>query len=81
MNTRPISTIAREIQKDWGAKVNFAAKPYLAAMMQLDTISDKCGYDSAKSIITYFLCNAGTWRGETAKRIKTELKAMVNYGK
>lgn len=73
---RPIYEIAREIRKDWGAKVNFAAKPYLDAMMCLDSIDDNCYFDSAKSVVLYFLCNAGTWRGETAKRIKKELKEM-----
>jgi hypothetical protein len=74
---RPISTIAREIQKDWGSKINFAARPYLQAMLVLDSLDDNYGYDSAESIIIYFLNNAGTWRGETAKRIKAELKAMI----
>ncbi len=73
---RPLYEIAREIRKDWGAKVNFAAKPYLDAMMCLDSIDDNYYFDSAKSVVLYFLCNAGTWRGETAKRIKAELKAM-----
>lgn len=75
--TRPLHEIAREIRKDWGAKVNFAAKPYLDAMATLNTIDDNYGWDSGKMIVLYFLGNASTWRGETAKRIKTELKAMV----
>jgi len=75
--TRPIYEIAAEIRKDWGSKVYFGAKPYLDAMTTLDTINDNYGLDSAKSIIRYFLGNAQTWRGETAKRIKTELKTMV----
>ena len=73
---RPIYEIAHEIRKDWGAKVNFAAKPYLNAMMSLESINDNYSFDSAKSIILYFLSNASTWRGETAKRIKAELKEM-----
>ena len=75
--TRPLHEIAREIRKDWGAKVNFAAKPYLDAMATLNTIDDNYGWDSGKMIVLYFLGNASTWRGETAKRIKTELKAMA----
>ena len=75
--TRPLHEIAREIRKDWGAKVNFAAKPYLDAMATLDSVDDNYGWDSGKSIVLYFLSNASTWRGETAKRIKAELKAMV----
>ena len=75
--TRPIYEIAREIRKDWGAKLNYAAKPYLDAMSCLGTTDDKYGLDSAKDIIARFLCNAGTYRGETAKRIKAELKKLA----
>lgn len=73
---RKLYEIAREIRKDWGAKVNFAAKPYLDAMDSLGTVQDTFGYDSAKSIVIYFLSNAQSWRGDTAKRIKAELKAL-----
>jgi hypothetical protein len=74
---RSLSTIAQEIRKDWGPKVNFAAKPYLSAMAGLDSIDDQYGYDDARSIVLYFLSNASSWRGETAKRIKAELKALA----
>lgn len=73
---RPIYEIARETRRDWGAKVNFAAKPYLDAMLCLNSIDDNYFFDSARSVVMYFLCNAGTWRGETARRIKKELKEM-----
>lgn len=75
--TRPLYEIAREIRKDWGSKVYFGAKPYLDAMASLDSVNDNYGWDSGKSIVLYFLGNASTWRGETAKRIKAELKAMT----
>jgi hypothetical protein len=74
---RSLSTIAQEIRKDWGPKVNFAAKPYLSAMAGLDSIDDQYGYDDARSIVLYFLSNASSWRGENAKRIKAELKALA----
>ena len=74
---RNLSTIAAEIRKDWGSKVNFAAKPYLSAMAGLDSIDDHYGYDDARSIVLYFLSNASSWRGENAKRIKAELKALA----
>ena len=74
---RSIEVIANEIRKDWGAKVNYAARPYLNAMSGLNSISDNYGQDSAKSIIAYFLSNASTWRGETAKRVKAELNKMI----
>lgn len=74
---RSLSEIAREIKKDWGAKIFYGARPYLDAMLSLDSINDNYGLDSGKSIVIYFLSNASSWRGETAKRIKAELKAMV----
>jgi hypothetical protein len=42
----------------------------------MDKPTDRYGMDSGKSIILYFLANASTWRGDTAKRVKAELKAM-----
>jgi hypothetical protein len=74
---RPLHAIAQEISSDWGAKVNYAAKPYLEAMACLDRITDNYGEDSARSIVNYFLANARTWRGDVAKRVKAELKALV----
>jgi hypothetical protein len=73
---KTISTIAREISRDW-KNVNYAAKPYLQAMRSLDSASDSYGYDSAKSIVSYFLCNASGYRGDTAKAHKAALKAIV----
>jgi hypothetical protein len=75
-DVRPLHEIASDIRKDW-KPVNYAAKPYLEAMAQLSSVNDRYGYDSAKSIVLYFLSNASTWRGEVAKAIKVELKSMV----
>ena len=74
--TRSLSTIATEIRKDW-KKPYFGAVPYLNAMFSLESINDKYGWDSGKSIVSYFLANAGTWRGEVARRVKKELNAMI----
>jgi hypothetical protein len=73
---RPLHEVAKEINKDW-KNVYFGARPYLNALYSLDKITDNYGADSAKLIIIYFLGNANTWRGETAKRIKKELKAIA----
>jgi hypothetical protein len=74
--TRSISTIAREIAKDW-SKPYFGAVPYIQAMYYLDRITDKYGADEGRSIVVYFLSNAGSWGGETAKRVKAELNEMI----
>jgi hypothetical protein len=73
--TRSLSTIAREIAQDWN-RPYFGAVPYLSAMRSLDSIHDDYIHDSGKSIVLYFLANATTWRGDTARRVKAELKAM-----
>lgn len=75
--TRPLYEIARDIVKDW-KKVNYAAKPYLEALAQLDKITDKFYADDAKYVVLYFLGNAQSWRGPVAKAIKLELKALTN---
>ena len=74
---RPLYEIAREIRKDWGSKINYAAKPYLEAMECLSSINGMYEFDSADNVVRYFLCNASTWRGDTAKRVKAELKSML----
>ncbi len=76
METRSIATIAAEISSDW-KKPYFGAVPYLSAMFSLDKITDPYGADSGKSIVLYFLSNASTYRGETAKRVKAELKKLA----
>lgn len=73
---RPLSNIAHEIRREW-KDVHYAARPYLAAMIELDQITDRYMYDSARSIVLYFLANAGTWRGTAAKAYKAELKAIL----
>lgn len=73
--TRPIHVIAQDIRRTW-AKVNYAAEPYLEAMESLDDISDDFFADSARSMVLYFLANAGSWRGDDARRIKAELRAL-----
>jgi hypothetical protein len=75
--TRPIYEIAAEVRKDWSGRINYAALPYLEAMENLNSINQNYFQDSARSVVLYFLSNATTWRGETARRIKKELKEMV----
>ena len=74
---RPLYEIANDIRKDWGVKMYFGAKPYVQAMGTLSSINDNYGMDSAKSIVIYFLANAGTWRGQKAREVKEELKKLA----
>lgn len=73
---RLLYDIARDIRKNW-TKVNYAAKPYLRAMADLDTMASVYGCDSAASVVRYFLSNATSWRGDVARAVKAELNAML----
>jgi hypothetical protein len=74
---RTLRAIAGEIQRDWGDKVYFGAVPYLRAMRGLEKVTDKYGDEEGDRIVRYFLVNAKSWRGETARRVKTELREMI----
>ena len=73
---RSLAAIANDIRRNW-ANVYFGAVPYLDAMRSLDSVRDTYGADDARGIVLYFLSNATTWRGEHARRIKAELKALL----
>lgn len=68
-----LAQLALQVRCDW-RNVNYGAAPYLQAMATLDSIDQSYGYDSGKSVVLYFLANAQSWRGPTAKLIKAELK-------
>ena len=74
--TRPLYVIAAEIQRDW-PKPYFGAVPYLKAMRALTAITDRYYYDDGVGVVSYFIANASTWKGDTARRVKAELKAML----
>lgn len=73
---KSLSQIANIIRNDW-KNPYFGAKPYLDAMSTLNSMDDMYGMDSGKSIVAYFLGNASTWRGETAKKVKAHLNKLL----
>lgn len=87
--TRPLHVIADEIGRDWprvldaGIESGFGrigqhpANPYWSAMRTLSTLDDSVGWDDARRIVLTFLSNAGQWKGETARRVKDELRAAL----
>lgn len=80
---RPLSEIAKEISKDtmsgkWSQKSAAYAMPYIQAMRTLDQITDEYYMDSGYEIVARFLCNASSWRGEDARRIKKELNKILS---
>jgi len=77
LHNLPLYELASLIYRDW-SNVNYAAEPYLKAMQTLNSIHDPYLLDTGKSIVLHFLANAQTWRGETARTIKAELKRRAN---
>ena len=72
---RTLKEISIEISSDW-KKPYFGAVPYIEAMRDLHSINDNYYEDSGRSVVMYFLANAGTWRGDIARRVKSELKTL-----
>jgi len=73
---RAINQVAKEIKQDW-KNISIYAKPYLDAMLTLSKKEDMYYAESAKGIVIYFLANANGYRGETAKKLKAELKEII----
>lgn len=80
--TRPLYKIADDIYADYEAKgkpVYFAAVPYVAALNELQSFNDRYYGDTAEDIVIRLLGNLSTWRGETATRVRNELKAALAW--
>ena len=71
-----VSDIARLIASDW-KNISPYARDYLNAMKEINNIEGAYYADSAKSVVLYFLANAGTYRGENARAYKAILKEMI----
>jgi hypothetical protein len=76
--TRSLREIAVEIERDCSSKQWYVyAEAYVTPMKSLNSIEDRYYEDSARSIVSYALANLTYWRGDTARRIKAELNAML----
>lgn len=78
-DVRSLSVIFAEVLADWpkARDESHPAGAYAVPLSGLDSIDDRYYMDNARGLVRYFLANAGGWRGETAKRIKDELKKML----
>ena len=76
---RPLYVIAREIVRDPACSPTIlrTAEPYVGAMMTMISIDEKYGADPGDMIVRYALDNLKQWRGETARRVKAELRSML----
>jgi hypothetical protein len=76
LHNKPLSYTAQIIRANWTNPSPYAV-PYIDAMAQLRSIDDSYYADTAKSVVLYFLANAQTWRGDTARLVKAHLKSLV----
>ncbi|SDU21645.1 hypothetical protein SAMN05216296_2455 [Pseudomonas pohangensis] len=74
---RKLWEISQEIQLVWGSNISKFARPYIDAMSELDSITDQYNEQDARSVVSDFLTNAGGWRGDRAREIKSELKQIL----
>jgi hypothetical protein len=82
VTVRPLYEIAREIMRDPAYKsARWCAGPYVEAMSGMTSVSDTYYADSGTSVVLYALSNLQSWRGETARRVKAELKAALKQAK
>ncbi len=76
---RTLREIAIEIEADWYPINNFGAKNALKHMKQMGFINTPYGADpTGYAVIGSFLSFAVGWRGEVARRVKKELRAMCS---
>jgi hypothetical protein len=76
LENKPLSAIAEIIRTNWVNPSPYAV-PYVDAMAQLQSINESYYADTAQSVVIYFLANAQTWRGDTARLVKAHLKGLV----
>ena len=82
---RPLNKIAAEILIEWFPAISAGtskpfqihARPYAEAMLSLSSIRDNYGLETGDGIVLYFLSNVAQWRGDTARRIKSELNVHL----
>ena len=76
---RTLSEIATDILSDVTLKgsARIRAKPYLEALQELETVADMYFADRGDVCTLYAVSNLAQWRGESAKRLKAELRAHL----
>lgn len=72
-NVISLWALARIIQRDW-EDIPSVVEPYVRVMLFRSEQECLAG---PPSVVGYFLCNAHTWRGDTATAVKAELKRRL----
>lgn len=75
---RTFAEIIQEIRTLW-SKPYFGAVPYLDALGTINSSEPDAtyGYVTVRDIVPYLLANMQTFRGPDARRVKAELKSMI----
>lgn len=77
---RALHEIAKEIRADWQTINNGGAREALECMEKMGDIAERSGGSSnGYSVVSEFLTNSMGWRGETARRVKKELRKMCGH--
>ena len=76
---RTLREIARDALNDPTLKGSARAwsTPYLNALTHCETASDTYIFETAREQIPYALSNLQSWRGDSARGIKAELKSHL----
>ena len=74
---RKINEIAAEIGRDW-KDISNNAFPYYIAMRSIEKPTDTWLEDDGYMVIRKFLLYSEKWEGDVARKIKNELKTMLN---
>jgi len=74
---RTLKEISKEIRGDWRKINNTSAREALKCMDRMGQISEPfLAERNGHSVVGTFLTHSVGWRGETARRIKKELRTM-----
>jgi hypothetical protein len=78
---RPLSEIAAEIKADYakqGKPVYYAAAPYVDALLTLNSPDDYYYNESGRHLLNYLIGNLRYWKGDTAIRVKSEIREILS---
>lgn len=71
-----IREIAQFIIEDW-SKQGPVPKTYLEPMLEIETLDEMYGADTATSVVSYFLSSASRWKGDIARVTKKHLENLL----
>jgi hypothetical protein len=81
---RPVNKIAaeidnalRDLQRNTRQSWISPLRPYVNAMLEMNSFDDWYGIDRGVDVGLRFLSNAAPWRGEQARRIKSEIQQLI----